>query len=144
MAPLWETTAPFALFRVATVVAAWLAGVGPGITAATQRVLRVGGAFLFVDRRDGQDAEHLGRFLVIDRPRRLVFEFAVVAPGSPRSPYTRVTIDIEPAPDGGGCLVTLTHEGVPEPWAKQTEGGWAKMLAALEQAQEQTQGAPRD
>ncbi len=31
MAPLWETTAPFALFMFATVVAAWLAGVGPGI-----------------------------------------------------------------------------------------------------------------
>ena len=31
MAPLWETTAPFALFMFATVVAAWMAGVGPGI-----------------------------------------------------------------------------------------------------------------
>ena len=31
MAPLWETTAPFALFMFATVVAAWLAGIGPGI-----------------------------------------------------------------------------------------------------------------
>ena len=31
MAPLWETTAPFALFMFATVVAAWLAGAGPGI-----------------------------------------------------------------------------------------------------------------
>ena len=31
MAPLWETTAPFALFMFATVVTAWLAGVGPAM-----------------------------------------------------------------------------------------------------------------
>jgi signal transduction histidine kinase len=31
MAPLWETTAPFALFMFATVFTAWYAGVGPGI-----------------------------------------------------------------------------------------------------------------
>jgi signal transduction histidine kinase len=31
MAPLWETTAPFALFMFATVVTAWLAGVGPAL-----------------------------------------------------------------------------------------------------------------
>ena len=86
---------------------------------------RVGGEFLFVDRRGDEDAEHVGRFLVIERPRRLVFEFAV---GTPRSPYTKVTVDIEPLTDG--CQVTLTHEGVPEQWSKQTEGGWSKMLEA--------------
>jgi signal transduction histidine kinase len=31
MAPLWETTAPFALFMFATVIAAWYAGTGPAI-----------------------------------------------------------------------------------------------------------------
>ena len=31
MAPLWETTAPFALFMLATVFAAWLGGTGPAI-----------------------------------------------------------------------------------------------------------------
>jgi signal transduction histidine kinase len=42
MAPLWETTAPFALFMCATVVAAWLAGTGPamlvGIAGIISRV----------------------------------------------------------------------------------------------------------
>ena len=31
MAPLWETTAPFALFMLATVLTAWFAGFGPAI-----------------------------------------------------------------------------------------------------------------
>ncbi len=31
MAPLWETTAPFALFMFATVVTAWQVGKGPAI-----------------------------------------------------------------------------------------------------------------
>ena len=31
MAPIWETTAPFALFMFATVIAAWFAGMGPAL-----------------------------------------------------------------------------------------------------------------
>ena len=35
MAPLWETTAPFALFMFATVVTAWQVGKGPAILTGT-------------------------------------------------------------------------------------------------------------
>jgi uncharacterized protein YndB with AHSA1/START domain len=91
---------------------------------------RVGGRFNFTDRRpDMGDVEHVGSYIEIDRPRRLVFDFAV-----PKydPTLTRVTIDIAPA--GAGSELTLTHEGVFEEYAKQTEGGWAMILGGLEKA----------
>ena len=91
---------------------------------------RVGGAFVFVDRRpDMGDVEHVGTYLEIDRPRRLVFEFAV--PKYERQ-KTRVAIDIEP--DGDGARLTLTHEGVFEEWVTRTEHGWGMILDALGKA----------
>ena len=97
---------------------------------------RVGGRFVFTDRRppmegfDGGDVEHVGQYLEIERPRRLVFSFAVPAYSQE---VTTVTLDI--APDGAGsCVLTLTHEGVLEEWARQTEQGWTTILDGLEAA----------
>jgi uncharacterized protein YndB with AHSA1/START domain len=95
---------------------------------------RVGGQFTFTDRRpemgpNGADVEHVGTFLEIDRPRRLVFDFAVPAYEPTK---TRITIDI--APDGDGCALTLTHEGVFEEYLKQTEHGWGMILEGLGKA----------
>jgi uncharacterized protein YndB with AHSA1/START domain len=87
---------------------------------------RVGGRFAFVDRRDGEDVEHVGEYLEIDRPRRLVFIFAV-----PKfsAQATRVAIDIVPA--GSGCTLTLAHEGVLPDYADRTEVGWTGILDGL-------------
>ena len=42
MAPLWETTAPFALFMFATVLTAWFAGFGPALlTGACSIIIRL-------------------------------------------------------------------------------------------------------
>ena len=41
-------------------------GVPEGIDA------RVGGGFPFTDRRDGEDVEHVGTYLEIDRQRRII------------------------------------------------------------------------
>jgi uncharacterized protein YndB with AHSA1/START domain len=92
---------------------------------------RVGGEFVMTDRRPEGEVEHRGRYLEIERPRRLVFTFGIPA----ESPdYDVVTIEIVPAP--GGCQLTLTTEMKPE-WAQyvgRAREGWAKILRALDDA----------
>lgn len=87
---------------------------------------RVGGRFAFVDRRDGQDILHTGEYLEIERPRRLVFTFTVPKYSSLS---TRVTIEI--VPEGEGCELTLTHEGVLPEYKDRSVDGWSKILAGL-------------
>jgi uncharacterized protein YndB with AHSA1/START domain len=87
---------------------------------------RVGGVYCFVDRRNGEDVEHTGEYLEIDRPRRLVFTF-LVPKYSQES--TKVIIDI--LQQGTGCELTLTHEGVPPEYASPNEAGWTRILDAL-------------
>ena len=96
---------------------------------------RVGGRYTIVDRRppndehmpEGGDIEHVGEYLEIERPRRLVFTFAV-----PQfdAEVTRVTVEI--APDAGGCIVTLTNDDLAEAWIEPTGQGWTMILSALE------------
>src|SRR5688572_3482034 len=64
---------------------------------------RVGGAFSFLVRRQGQEIDHVGRYLEIDRPRRLAFTWGVAGTGSD----SRVVVEIVPA--GDGAQLTLTH-----------------------------------
>ena len=89
---------------------------------------RVGGAFNLTDRRDGVDAEHIGEYLEIDRPRRLVFTFHTER-GS--TDLSRVTVEIMPLKSG--CELTLTHEMDPK-WAQfkdRTQAGWTMILDSL-------------
>lgn len=90
---------------------------------------RVGGRYVFVDRRNGEDVEHTGEYVEIDRPRRLVFTFGVPK-YSPDS--NLVTIEISPAPSG--CEVTLTQQMNPEwsDWADKTQQGWTMILTNME------------
>jgi uncharacterized protein YndB with AHSA1/START domain len=88
---------------------------------------RVGGAFNFTDRRGSEDVGHVGTYVVIDRPRRLVFTFGV-----PKySPIvTRVSIDLKPIAENT-CELTLTHEGVPAEYLDSNREGWGRILEQL-------------
>jgi uncharacterized protein YndB with AHSA1/START domain len=92
---------------------------------------RVGGTFVYVDRRpDMGDVLHTGEYLEIDRPRRLVFTFAVPA-YDPNA--TRVEVEITPTADGG-CEVRLTQRDTPDEWVEPSTKGWTMILDALDAA----------
>jgi uncharacterized protein YndB with AHSA1/START domain len=95
---------------------------------------RVGGTFSFLVARQGQEIEHIGGYVEIDRPRRLAFTWNAVTPREGAGPKasgvgTLVTLDFAPA--GTGTELRLTHEGVPEELALRTEEGWSKLIQAL-------------
>jgi uncharacterized protein YndB with AHSA1/START domain len=98
---------------------------------------KVGGRFAFVERRPEMgDVRHVGEYLEIDRPRRLVFTFGVPQ-FDPR--MTTVAIDIRAAP--GGCELTLANEGVPRAYADNNREGWTRILDGLLPAYDGVHGA---
>ena len=109
-----------------TMAGRWLFATPTGEMLRAEIDARVGGKFLFIERRDGEDMAHMGEYLAIDRPKRLVFTFAV-----PKlSPlYTRVSIDI--VAERSGCELTLVHEGVLPEYATRTKSGWGEILDGL-------------
>ena len=109
-----------------TTLGLWLFATPAGQMVRVEVDARAGGRFVLVDRRDGVDVEHSGEYLEIDRPRRLVFSFGVPKYSAE---FTRVTISILPL--GGGCELTLLHEGVLPDYQQQTTSGWTMVLDSL-------------
>lgn len=87
---------------------------------------RVGGKFNLTDRRDGLDIEHVGEYEVIDRPRQIVFRFAVPFYSAE---WTTLTVDF--AAHGGGSSVAIIHQNVPDDMVERTENGWRTILEGL-------------
>ncbi len=107
---------------------------GEMITAEVEP--KVGGHFTFTERRpDMGDVRHIGQYLEIDRPGRLVFTFGV-----PQFDPGMTTVTIEIRPIGNGCELTLTHHGVSPDYRDGTQLGWTKILASLLPAYEDTHG----
>ncbi len=104
----------------------WLFATSTGKMVRVEIDARVGGKFVFTDRREGVDVEHVGTYLEIDRPRRLVFTFGV-----PMYSALMTLVSIDIAAMGEGCELTLTHEGVLPEWAEKTQEGWGKILTDL-------------
>ncbi len=89
---------------------------------------KVGGKFVFIEKRPSGEAEHYGTFLEIDRPKRLRFEFAVDKNAKQGDP-----VKIELAPKGKTCLVTLTHDVDAEysDYRDRIAEGWSGILAGV-------------
>lgn len=99
---------------------------------------QVGGHFSVTDRRPHADAdesffhaEHRGTYVQIERPSRLVFDYAV-EPYS--SSTTRVTIDVVPL-GVSMCEIVLSHDlgdVSDRSVADRARQGWERMLEQLE------------
>lgn len=91
--------------------------------------LRVGGEFSYKVRRGDTEIDHVGKFLELDPPKRIVFTWGVV--GESADDPSHVIIEITPTTEG--CSVRLMHE-MDEQWADyidRARGSWEKMLGIL-------------
>jgi uncharacterized protein YndB with AHSA1/START domain len=106
----------------------WLYATPTGRMVKVEIDGRVGGTFCLVDCRDGEDVAHVGEYLELARPSRIVFVFGVPKYSPARD---RVAIDIAPRPDG--CELVLVHTLTPgmEEWAPKVEEGWRGILDGL-------------
>jgi len=106
-------------------VGQWLFATPDGVMEKVEIDPRVGGGFTIAERRGADLAEHHGRYVELDRPRRLAFDFWT----SFSEERTRVAVAI--APDGDVALLTVTHEGVWPDWEEKTRQGWTTILDGL-------------
>lgn len=114
----------------------WLFRTPGGVMEKTGYDPVPGGRFAIFERRGIDLARHFGRFVEIDRPRRIVFDFRTDDDGE----WTRVTVAFEV--QGGGCRVVLTHDLAPEwaAYADRTLQGWTTILDGLERVTEAADG----
>ena len=88
---------------------------------------KVGGRFSFKVRRGDQELDHVGAYLELTPPSRIVFTWAVI----PQPESSTISIDISPTADG--CSLRLTHDMPPEyaDFVDRARGSWEKMLGVL-------------
>jgi two-component system cell cycle response regulator DivK len=110
-------------------VGEWLFATPGGERVRAEIEPHVGGRFEIVERREGEEVLHTGRYEEMARPLRLAFTLQVPK-YSPNS--ERVDIGIEPAAEGG-CELTLAQSVSASAPAspEQIEIGWKTVLDAL-------------
>ncbi|WP_078394387.1 SRPBCC family protein [Shouchella patagoniensis] len=106
-----------------------------------------GGTWEIIDRREGKDYRAIGDYLVIDRPKKLLFTFKM-----PQFSETvdHITVVFEPV--GNGCDMTFSQEIIvphEENWTEEniekaltefhdgSEHGWNLMFIGLKQLVEE-------
>lgn len=90
---------------------------------------RVGGSFSLKVERNDALVDHVGQYLEIERPHRLVFTWAVKGDSDDTPSEVHINIDAS----GSGCVLTLTHrmDAKWSDYADRTRDGWVTMLDAL-------------
>jgi uncharacterized protein YndB with AHSA1/START domain len=106
-------------------VGQWLFARPMGQITCAEIDSRVGGWFYIVERRNGRNFDHMGEYLEVDRPRRLVF---ILYAEKYSLEFERVTVVINPR--DRGCELSLTHETKPE-LVGQIRRDWIQVLDGL-------------
>lgn len=86
---------------------------------------------------DGGGNEHTvgGRYLEVERPRRLVFTWAWEADGPDGAGHEETLVRVEFEPSEAGTRLTLTHERLPNAVSREMHVvGWQASLARLANA----------
>ena len=110
-------------------VGQWLFHTPEGMMEQTDFDPRVGGSFAIFERRGADLARHFGRFVEIDPPRRIIFDFWV-----DEAPDESTRVSVTFAPSGDGCIVVLSHDLAPawSAWVDRSIAGWTMILDNLE------------
>lgn len=91
----------------------------------------VGGLFSYVAMVKGIKRSHVGEYLQLSKPGKLVFNWQV---DQVELPVSKIIIDIEDTPKG--AYLVLSH-GLPLYWSafvEQTETAWAQFLVDFDRA----------
>jgi len=108
-------------------IAVWMRPFDTTHTEATSDPI-VGGSYrIDMHQPDGGVVEHIGKYVEIDRPRRLVFTWA-----SPATQHKPSLVTIEFVETAGVTEMSLTHEQLPEYMAQAHVGGWTSAFEKLE------------
>ncbi|MCE7057702.1 SRPBCC domain-containing protein [Algoriphagus sp. AGSA1] len=88
----------------------------------------IGGKFSFVVIRNGQKINHVGSYIEIQRPNKLVFTW-----GIDYEPEEESIVTITITSTTKGCELTLKHQLDPkwQKYSRQTKNGWEHMLNKL-------------
>ena len=89
--------------------------------------VRLGGKFSFLVKRQGQEIDHTGEYLALERPRRLQFTWGA---GGQKAD-SRVCLEITPS--ASGCTLVVEHVLAPggESFVAMASQSWGKMADAL-------------
>ena len=87
---------------------------------------KVDGLFYFGMERSPQLNPHYGRFLVVDRPRRIVHTWV-----TEHTYGLETTVEVTFEPKDGGTKMTVVHRGLPEDGGKHDKG-WNYFLDLYE------------
>ncbi|HEX6983198.1 MAG TPA: SRPBCC domain-containing protein [Balneolaceae bacterium] len=84
------------------------------------------GKFSFVVRRGDDVINHVGTYLEINRPERLIFTWGIEGESEEES-----VVSIGITSTKNGCRLTLVHENVWTEYVDRTKAGWTFMLEKL-------------